>query len=370
MSSQAQHELWALELSNYFIKKHKYQLLSLTKNSTEMLLLNAKEAKYPIIVISTQKTDEINYELIDKHRTALAMLFETTPSGINISVNEESTFHDDKTIILTDSYLSNTSITSTFEGIDLILKPTRNVNVAMQRAQKTIRKNMTKLQRKKWVSNNIVTIVLSVILTAMFIATNLLAVTYKIPYYQALLLLGAYNKEIIVMTGQYYRFLTPMLLHGSVIHLLMNVLSMRNLGSILEQELGWIKYLATIVLGSLFGTVFLFVRSEPGIVIGISAGIYALLGVLLVVLFERNLLKNRVILMNVLMTLLINAYISLMPNVSMTGHLGGLYAGIILGFLFSKRKDWNHIRTASLVVLLTSMAYLVFLVFQTANVLL
>src|SRR5690554_2639665 len=175
----------------------------------------------------------------------------------------------------------------------------------MQRAQMTIRKNMTKLQRKKWVSNNIVTIVLSVILTALFIATNLLAVTYKIPYYQALLLLGAYNKEIIVMTGQYYRFLTPVLLHGSVIHLLMNVLSMRNLGSILEQELGWIKYLATIVLGSLFGTVFLFVRSEPGIVIGISAGIYALLGVLLVVLFERNLLKNRVILMNVLMTLLI-----------------------------------------------------------------
>ena len=66
---------------------------------------------------------------------------------------------------------------------------------------------------------------------------------------------------------------------------------------------------------------------------------------------------------------MINLYISLMPNVSMTGHLGGLYAGVLLGFIFSKRKDWAQIRLYTKIFFAMSVVLLAYLMIQNANIL-
>ena len=40
MMEHKQLEIWALELSNYFIKKHRYQLITFNQETSEMWLFN------------------------------------------------------------------------------------------------------------------------------------------------------------------------------------------------------------------------------------------------------------------------------------------------------------------------------------------
>lgn len=368
MSEKRQEDLWALELSDFFIKKFKYQLITLNKETQELWLVNAKHDTYPILVVTTQTTDTLDFMTLEHHRKALAMLLHTAPNGLNFSVNDASILSTSETIIATDTRFSKPEIESVFPGITKLLQPTKNVSMATQRVSKSIRKNMTKLRRMNKISSNIVTLGLTVILTFMFGLTYYIANKNNVPFIYGLLYLGAYQKSLIVQYHQYYRFIMPMFLHGSIIHLLMNVISMRNLGVVLEKEMGSWRYLITIVMGTLFGTAFLFIRNDPAIVVGISAGIYALLGLLIVLFFEKDLLKNRMIRMNLISTILLNLYISLMPNVSMTGHLGGLYVGVILGFIFSKREDWNGIRTMGWIILASSILFIGYMMIQTANI--
>ncbi len=368
MSDITQKDIWALELSNYFIKKHKYQLMTLNKETQEMWLIHPSH-DYPILMISTLTTDSFNKDELRLHRHALSMLLKSKADGINFSVNKDSTFSDAQNIIVSDEGVSNDSVLNTFKDLDHLLKPSSNLGLAMNKVAQSIQKNMTRLQKVNALQSNKVTLILSVILSIFFGLTYYIGIKYEMNFTETLLVLGAYYKPLIVIGHQYWRLITPMLLHGSFLHLFMNLIAMRNLGSILERELGSWRYLFTIITGVLFGSIFVFIRNENTIAIGISAGIYALLGILLVYLFEKDLLKNKMVLMNVMSTLMINLYISLMPNVSMTGHLGGLYAGVLLGFIFSKRKDWAQIRLYTKIFFAMSVVLLAYLMIQNANIL-
>mgnify|MGYP001389428079 FL=1 len=65
--------------------------------------------------------------------------------------------------------------------------------------------------------------------------------------------------------------------------------------------------------------------------------------------------------------ILINVLISMMPGVSFAAHLGGFQAGVFLGFMFSRRKDWTDLRktvsflfvlmTVGVVVIMTQKTY-------------
>lgn len=369
MSQVNQEDVWALELSNYFIKHHKYQLMTLNKETQEMWLIQPSHDTYPIIMISTLRTDEFNHEELNMHRQGIAMLLKSKAEGINISVNKESEFHDLKNVIITDDIISSDSITKDFKGLNKVLKPTSNFTNAMHKVAGSIQRNMIKIQKREALKATMVTNILFAILGIVFGISYFMTVKFEMNYTEVLLRMGAYYKPLIVEFNQYWRLITPMFLHGDFIHLFMNTLAMRNLGTILEKELGPLRYLMTILSGVLFGSVFLFIKNDPAIGVGISSGIYALLGVLLVYLFEKNLYKNRMILMNITTTILLNLYISLMPNVSMTAHLGGLYVGVILGFIFSKRKDWDQIRKFAQLILVTSIAFLGLLMVQNINIL-
>ncbi|HZJ87140.1 MAG TPA: rhomboid family intramembrane serine protease, partial [Erysipelothrix sp.] len=269
----------------------------------------------------------------------------------------------------TDDIISSDSITKDFKGLNKVLKPTSNFTNAMHKVAGSIQRNMIKIQKREALKATMVTNILFAILGIVFGISYFMTVKFEMNYTEVLLRMGAYYKPLIVEFNQYWRLITPMFLHGDFIHLFMNTLAMRNLGTILEKELGPLRYLMTILSGVLFGSVFLFIKNDPAIGVGISSGIYALLGVLLVYLFEKNLYKNRMILMNITTTILLNLYISLMPNVSMTAHLGGLYVGVILGFIFSKRKDWDQIRKFAQLILVTSIAFLGMLMIQNINIL-
>lgn len=359
--SEKQYEVWALELSNYFIKKQKYQLITFNQETSEMWLFNPKEKRYPIVLITTKPISMLNQLEIEHHRMALAMLVKSEPKGINFSVYPELDGSSENNVVVMENRISNPHLLDYYKELDQVLKPSGNLKSSRQRAMSKVAKNMRRLNKWNMLLSYKVTTILSIVLVGTFIFSlwfmNHVGVSLEV----GLVMLGAYYKPFIVNANEWWRLLTPMFLHASLLHLLMNVLALRNLASILEKELGGWKFIATIILGVIYGSIFLFVRDELVIGIGVSAGIYALLGVLLVNLYERNLLKNRMILSNVLSTLFLNLMISMLPGVSFTAHLGGLYVGVFLGFIFSKREDWQLFRNASTIVLAASSIFLIYL---------
>lgn len=359
--NKQQLEVWALNLSNYFIKKKKYQLITFNQDTSEMWLYNPEEKLYPIVLITTQEIGSLNRIEIEHHRVALAMLVKGQAKGLNFSVNPNFEGSDDQNIVVTNNAISNPSLLEYFEGLDQVLEVSGNLKSARQRAMHRVTKNMRRLNKVNFYKSYRVTTIVSLFLVAFFMLSIWMIEKFGISISAVFVMLGAYYKPMITNANEWWRLLTPMLLHASFIHLFMNLVALRNIASILERELGWKKFLMTLLVGVIYGSIFLFVRDEMVIGIGISAGIYALLGVLFVYLYERDLLKNRRILSNVMSTIFLNVMISLLPNVSFTAHLGGLYIGVILGFLFSRRDDWKLIRQISGFVLSVSTGFLVYL---------
>lgn len=359
--NKQQLEVWALNLSNYFIKKKKYQLITFNQDTSEMWLYNPEEKLYPIVLITTQEIGSLNRIEIEHHRVALAMLVKGQAKGLNFSVNPNFEGSDDQNIVVTNNAISNPSLLEYFEGLDQVLEVSGNLKNARQRAMHRVTKNMRRLNKVNFYKSYRVTTIVSLLLVAFFVLSIWMIEKFGISMSAVFVMLGAYYKPMITNANEWWRLLTPMLLHASFIHLFMNLVALRNIASILERELGWKKFLMTLLVGVIYGSIFLFVRDEMVIGIGISAGIYALLGVLFVYLYERDLLKNRRILSNVMSTIFLNVMISLLPNVSFTAHLGGLYIGVILGFLFSRRDDWKLIRQISGFVLSVSTGFLVYL---------
>ena len=359
--NKQQLEVWALNLSNYFIKKKKYQLITFNQDTSEMWLYNPEEKLYPIVLITTQEIGSLNRIEIEHHRVALAMLVKGQAKGLNFSVNPNFEGSDDQNIVVTNNAISNPTLLEYFEGLDQVLEVSSNLKNARQRAMHRVTKNMRRLNKVNFYKSYRVTTIVSLFLVAFFMLSIWMIEKFGISISAVFVMLGAYYKPMITNANEWWRLLTPMLLHASFIHLFMNLVALRNIASILERELGWKKFLMTLLVGVIYGSIFLFVRDEMVIGIGISAGIYALLGVLFVYLYERDLLKNRRILSNVMSTIFLNVMISLLPNVSFTAHLGGLYIGVILGFLFSRRDDWKLIRQISGFVLSVSTGFLVYL---------
>ncbi|HSN95088.1 MAG TPA: rhomboid family intramembrane serine protease [Anaerolineaceae bacterium] len=140
---------------------------------------------------------------------------------------------------------------------------------------------------------------------------------------------GKINQAILL--GQFWRFITPAFLHGSIYHLMFNMYALYILGNRLENIYGHGRFTALYFVSAFGGNVLSFVLSKSNS-LGSSTAIFGLLAANLVLLlinkefFGENF---RPIIMNLVFLLFINLSIGLMPGSSIDnfGHLGGLIAG-------------------------------------------
>lgn len=137
-----------------------------------------------------------------------------------------------------------------------------------------------------------------------------------------------------VKRGQWYRLITSGFLHVQPWHLIMNMYSLYSLGSYMESMFGSFWY-SIILFGSIIGgsLVTTFFGDDGTSTIGISGGLYGLMGAYLFLLVRSGSLSNPYVLTSVLRMCIANLIINFMPNISRTGHLGGLITGILLAVL-------------------------------------
>ena len=140
---------------------------------------------------------------------------------------------------------------------------------------------------------------------------------------------------------QPHRLITSGFLHGGLIHLLVNMDSLRRLPVWLETGLGVPLYLTTyltaIVAGNISHTL---MTPSQSFCVGASGGICGLYGLLYVSLLRmgNSAAASRVIRGMGILVL----YGLFLANVSNAGHVGGFLAGIAMGTLFGPRyrKDY------------------------------
>ncbi|GAA0562774.1 rhomboid family intramembrane serine protease [Paractinoplanes ferrugineus] len=130
-----------------------------------------------------------------------------------------------------------------------------------------------------------------------------------------------------VAAGEWWRLGTAMFLHYGVLHLLLNMMLLWQLGRYLEAQLGPIRFTALYLLAGFGGNVAAYVftpQNQPAA--GASTAVFGLVAAMFVV--NRRLKLDVTALIPLLVVNLLFTFT--ISNISVAGHLGGLVAGAIV----------------------------------------
>ena len=155
---------------------------------------------------------------------------------------------------------------------------------------------------------------------------------------QGIIILGAKWNEGIT-NGEYWRFFTCALLHGSFMHLFLNLAGFYIFGKELESIYGPFRYLLICLLTS-WGATLASYTFSPGIAIGASGIVFGIIGSLIAFYFKQ---KNKVtgakykfksMYTLVIINLLFGLFI---PRIDNSAHIGGILTGLLSGWLLSPK---------------------------------
>ena len=158
----------------------------------------------------------------------------------------------------------------------------------------------------------------------------------------ALLKLGALpdNGQL---RGEVWRFATYSFLHFNWLHLLLNVGLLFWIGRIVEQQLGTgrgaLIYFVSVICSA---AVILLVHNwhpKEGATVGASGGVFGLLGAALIVSYRQN--GDDRLRKWLWIVLLAGFGVSLLPDISMAGHIGGIIGGVAVALLVNVRRNEN-----------------------------
>jgi membrane associated rhomboid family serine protease len=141
--------------------------------------------------------------------------------------------------------------------------------------------------------------------------------------------------------GEWWRLVTPVLVHGSLLHLLFNMYFLYLVGPLVEQMYGSARFLLLYGLTAAAGSAASFLLGGTAPSVGASGAIFGLCGVLLAVsAIHRPVLdrRGRALMSQigglVFLNLLIGfGFDALGAGIDNAAHVGGLLAGLWLGFV-------------------------------------
>ena len=144
-----------------------------------------------------------------------------------------------------------------------------------------------------------------------------------------------------ILSGEIWRFITPMFLHVTIPHVLINMYSLYAIGPAVERFFGTARFVAVYLLCGIAGVI-LSLAFSPYPSAGASGAIFGLLGSLGAFLYLHRGLFGRFGLLQlrqIVLVALLNLGLGLMPGIDNWGHLGGLLAGIALTLFLGPRYE-------------------------------
>jgi membrane associated rhomboid family serine protease len=136
--------------------------------------------------------------------------------------------------------------------------------------------------------------------------------------------------DVGVAAGQWYRLLSVVLVHESVLHIAFNMYALWVVGQQVEVWLGRTRFITLYVVSALAGSAFSFAFGSE-VSVGASGAIYGVFGALAV--FSRRLGYD---MRPAIALIAINLFLSFsISNIDWHAHVGGLVGGVILAVAFA-----------------------------------
>ena len=193
--------------------------------------------------------------------------------------------------------------------------------------------------------------------------------------------LAVYGMKInqLILQGQYWRFITPVLLHGSILHIGFDMYALFILGPSLERRFGHIRFLLLYLLSGFAGNVASFIfSSAPSL--GASTAIFGLIGAQGIFIYRNRQMfagRARAALTQIVFIAALNLAIGTMPGIDNWGHVGGLAAGLLFTWLagpilafegFSPNITVKDTREEREIVLASILVFTLFAILAALNI--
>lgn len=151
---------------------------------------------------------------------------------------------------------------------------------------------------------------------------------------------GAFNAPS-VRSGDYYRLITSMFLHGGITHVTLNMIVLIQSANGIEKQMGKMKFLLFYLMTGIAGNVLSLYFSDPrSISIGASGALFGIMGCYLFIAFFRQNVLVRGARQQIVIMIVINLALTFaIPFIDKSAHVGGLLSGFLLSGLLLHNKQ-------------------------------
>ena len=141
----------------------------------------------------------------------------------------------------------------------------------------------------------------------------------------------------LVADGEWWRIITGGFLHAGILHIAFNMYFLYFLGTILEPMIGRLRFALIYVIALVGGSFGALLLSPNTPTVGASGAVFGLMGAAIIAMRARGIDPWQ---SGLGVTLLLNLGITfLIPGIAIGGHIGGLIAGGIVGYLLFEVAD-------------------------------
>lgn len=341
------------QISEMLIKEYKYQRM-FAPDEKGIWLVNVHRDQFPLIYLVNEKVEvtqkeEFVFESLRKQMEQISS------RPIRLSVWNLATREQKYNSMMVDElHISENhiplEISEEFPEVVRAFHVEGSIEATVSRIEKKyfakpkkeLKQRVSRAKRKGIPLSIVVILAICVV---MFIAVNLLG-RYIGDMNNAAIILGALYQTPMIAAHEYWRVFTSGFLHVAPLHLLMNCLALVSLARLSLLLYSEKKMLGILLSSIVMGGVACFIFGDNGITLGISGGLYGLMGACFIGLLLKGAMKNPSVRNSFIQTLILNLFITFMPglNIAWLGHLGGLITGLYLGFMFSYSKPKTVMR--------------------------
>ena len=365
---KVEKELWLFKVAQILIEKYGYSLIDVRAIQEELWLNHPEKPEYGLIRLSLYKGFDLSNikERTLKIKQAILQILPNIAKFWDVEIDDEGFLQEDESerihVVISPEEMNN-SLFEVFPEIKLAFSQSEDPEKELEELKKRIqsvrlpKKPQTIQERIKAMPKMTVSI-LAIITIITLLINGLALLGYDI--ISVSILFGAYYKTFVLANNEVWRLFTAGFIHIDIFHLMMNGIALMNLGAFIERLYGPKRLLLILINGIFFGSFFVFVGQGNVLLVGISGGLYALLGGMLVYLYETGLIRQPMIQSQVLRMVFMNILINFLPNISVLGHLGGFISGVMLGLFFTKKTTWLPLRKHAIIAMTLLSIFLVF----------
>lgn len=207
---------------------------------------------------------------------------------------------------------------------------------------------------RQLISVNVVMYILSLLLNPSGLGMSMSPFDFLSPDNRSLLLLGASGTMPIIGMGRWWSLLTANFLHGSLLHILFNMIALSQIGPLVLKEYGISRMLVIYLIGGVCGYLLSFLAGVR-MTIGASAAVCAMIGAALYYGKSRGGSYGQAVYQQISgWAIGIFIFGFMIPGINNWAHGGGMAAGALLGLLMGyqdkRRENFTHRILATLSV--------------------